>query len=117
MNLFKAFIFALKGIAYCIRHERNIQMQLFTAILVCLAGGVLNISKTEWFVCIAAIAIVLSAEMFNTSIEHLCNLISKDYHPAIKVIKDVSAGAVLVVAIASALCGCIIFLPKIIMLF
>ncbi|MBC7423031.1 MAG: diacylglycerol kinase family protein, partial [Ferruginibacter sp.] len=49
----------------------------------------------------------------NTAIEKMCNIISTKFHPAIKFIKDVSAGAVLVCAIGSVLVGAVIFIPKI----
>jgi diacylglycerol kinase len=52
-------------------------------------------------------------ELLNTAIEKICNLITKDIHPVIKVIKDIAAAAVLIVALGRFICGIIIFLPKI----
>ena len=57
---------------------------------------------------------VLSLEMINTAIERICNIVHKEPHPGIKIIKDLAAGAVLLAAFVAAICGTIIFLPKII---
>ena len=61
--------------------------------------------------------LVLSLELMNTAIEKICDLISKDIHPVIKVVKDISAAAVLIAAIGSLFTGAIIFLPKLLNLF
>ena len=58
--------------------------------------------------------LVLGLELLNTAVEHLCDTITKDFHPAIKIIKDASAAAVLIVAAGSVVTGIMIFLPKII---
>ena len=62
------------------------------------------------------IAIVLCLEMVNSAIEQLCNMVTKEFHPSIGKIKDISAGAVLLASILSFVIGCFIFLPKIISL-
>ena len=61
--------------------------------------------------------LVLSLELMNTAIEKICDLITKDIHPVIKVVKDISAAAVLIAAIGSLFTGAIIFLPKLLNLF
>lgn len=112
MKVIKAFSYALSGIRFCISQGFMMRLQLLIGSIVVAAALYFNISKMEWMVCIAAIFLVLAAEMFNTAMEQLCNLYSETYNPIVKTIKDVSAGAVLVLALAAALCGCIIFLPK-----
>jgi diacylglycerol kinase len=52
--------------------------------------------------------------MINTAIEKLCDVVHKDFHPQIKIIKDMAAGAVLIAAISSLITGVVIFVPKII---
>ena len=69
-------------------------------------------SSFEWIVCIILFSIVISAEMFNTAIEMTLDYINEDYDGKIKLIKDASAAAVLVSAIAAAVIGLIIFIPK-----
>lgn len=116
-DFFKSFIYAFNGIKYTLKNESNFLVEFIIAILVVIAGIITKISQTEWFFCILLIAGVLILELFNTLIENLCDLISTEYHKEIKVIKDISAGIVLVLAIFSATIGLIIFIPKIIILF
>jgi diacylglycerol kinase (ATP) len=105
--------FALNGILFCIRNEVNFRLQLFAAAAVVAAGFTASVSAGEWLCICLCIAAVLAAEAFNTAIEKLCNLYSTDYNPHIKIIKDVAAGAVLLVAFGSLIAGSIIFLPRI----
>lgn len=113
LNFLKAFAYAFNGLVIFFRHERNGKIQLVVAVAVVLLGWRLRISRGEWLVVLGCIASVLSFEMINSSIEKLCNLVHPKYHPAVKTIKDMSAGAVLFVASISAIIGAIIFLPKI----
>jgi undecaprenol kinase/diacylglycerol kinase (ATP) len=101
--------FALKGWQVFFRHERNGKIQLVVALLAVGAGCWLHISAMEWCMVLGCIALVLSLEMVNTAIEQVCNLISKDYHPVIKQVKDISAGAVLWASVLSAITGVLIF--------
>lgn len=109
----KSFVFAGRGICYCIRHEKNFQIQLIAAIVVIILGFYFSISLHEWVLLLVCIALVLGLEMINSSIEKMADLISLEYHPLIKIIKDTAAGAVLLVSIISAIIGFLIFLPKI----
>ena len=82
------------------------------AITVIALGIYFGISKTEWCLIVIAICMVISAEAFNTSIEHLTDLVSPNYHELAGKTKDVAAAAVLITAIGAAILGLIIFLPK-----
>ena len=82
--------------------------------LAVVLGVVFQISAMEWLFVAGCSMLVLSMELVNTAIENVCDLISKEYHPVIKIIKDVAAAAVLVSAIGSVVTGGIIFFPKII---
>jgi len=77
----------------------------------------LYVSASEWIILLACIATVLSFEMINSAIEKVCNLVHPEYHAAVKVIKDIAAGAVLWVSVFSGIIGFIIFLPKIVYFF
>lgn len=107
---------ALHGIADFFRLERNGRIQGAVTIVVLLAGVVFHLSSAEWIFVLLCICAVLSAEMMNSAVEHLCNLVKSDYHPLVKKIKDVSAGAVLITSIISVIIGLIIFIPKILAL-
>jgi len=113
----ESFKFAFAGIGHFVKSEPNVIIHLIAAVLVVILGFYFEISTTEWCFIVFAIASVLGAEAFNTSIEYLTDLVSPDYHKLAGKTKDVAAAAVLLVAIGAAIVGLIIFLPKILHLF
>ena len=113
LNFLKGFVYAFNGLIEFFKTERNGRVQLVVAVIVVACAWWFHLSKAEWITILACIAAVLSLEMINSAIEKLCNLVQPTYHPVIKTIKDISAGAVLWVSIISAIIGGIIFLPKI----
>ena len=113
-SLSRPFSFAFSGIWEAIKAERNIKIHLFLATLAILLGLILGINRLEWLVIILIISAVLVAEILNSAIEEICNIIKRENHldyQETKFIRDASAGAVLILAIASVIIGAIIFLP------
>ena len=110
MNSFK---YALEGITNSFKSERNMRIHVVIMILVILAGIILKINKIEWMICILLFSIVVSGELFNTAIETIVDMVMPEQNEKAKIAKDVSAGAVLVLAIGAAIIGLIIFIPKI----
>ena len=94
-----SFTWAFAGIVYAIRTQRNMQLHIAAVAIVLILGLALNLSRLEFVAVIAAISLVLVAEMFNTAIEAAVDAVVTDYHPLIKVAKDVAAGAVLIAAV------------------
>ena len=113
MKFIQSLQFAISGIITFFRNERNGQIQLVAAIIVVTLGLVFQIGAMEWLVVVLCITVVLTLEMINTAIEKLCDVVQPDYHPQIKIIKDIAAGAVLIAALGSVIAGAIIFVPKI----
>lgn len=111
-----SFKYAWNGIVYFLRYGYNARIQLVAAILAIGMGCLLNLARGEWIAIILCCVMVLSLEMINTSIEKICDLVTTEYNPVVKVIKDVAAGAVLLSAVASLVIGIIIFLPKLLIL-
>jgi diacylglycerol kinase (ATP) len=109
----KSFTHAWNGILYAIRSEKHMRFHLLAALLVTVAGWFFNINSTEWCILFSSIGIVIAAEIFNTAFEQLVNLVSPQQHVIAGRVKDLAAGAVLVVSIAALLIGLIIFIPKI----
>jgi diacylglycerol kinase (ATP) len=105
-----SFLFALRGIRFAWAGT-NFRIQCFIGTLVIASGIKFDIRINEWFVVIILIGLVLTAEVFNTAIENLVNFISPDFHPLAGKVKDLAAGAVLVLSFASLLIGLIIFVP------
>ncbi len=105
---------AFNGIKYVVGHENNIFYQLVAAIVTILAGYILGLDKTEWIIITLMIGLVLTAETFNTAIEKLADHLHPQKHPAIGLVKDIAAGAVLIIAITAVIIGLIIFGGKLI---
>lgn len=116
-SLGNSFKYAFQGIWSSFKSERNMKIHVFMMIFVILWGFFLNISLGEWITCFILFALVIGAELFNTAIEAVVDMISLEKSPQAKLAKDISAGAVLVFAMASALIGLLIFVPKILELF
>lgn len=113
----KSFYYAFSGIKQLVVSEHNAWIHCTVALLVVLAGWWLRISSMEWVAVTIVIGAVLAAEAINSSIESLCDMVSPEHHPHIKRVKDLAAGAVLLMAIAAAVVGLIVFLPKLVVLF
>lgn len=109
-----SFKYAFRGIRHVVKHEPNFRIHIWAAILVFAAGIILHISITEWLFVILTIASVMVAEILNSAVEKIVDLIMPEQNPKAGIIKDISAGAVLIMAIFAAIAGMIIFIPKII---
>lgn len=106
--------YCLGGINFVITNESNFKKEIVIGIIALLLSYILKISRIEFTIILIMIALVLTSEIINTSIEKVVDLYTKDYNNLAKIAKDVSAGSVLVMSIFSLLVGVIIFLPKII---
>ncbi|HLK30367.1 MAG TPA: diacylglycerol kinase family protein [Puia sp.] len=109
----KSFKYAFNGIKEFIITEHNARIHLTATIAVIVASFIFRISLHEAMMVAISIGMVWTAEMFNTCIEKIMDFMSVETHPAIKSIKDIAAGAVLVASIAAFVIGLIIFIPKI----
>ena len=108
-----SFFHALQGIIFLIVRERHARFHFLATIAAIFLGFYLNISVSEWLWIVLAISLVLAAESFNTSIEKLADLVQPEMDPRVKYIKDLAAGAVLLLSLAAAIIGLIIFVPHI----
>lgn len=106
-----SFGYAYAGLLYVARTQRNFRIHLAIALLATIAGLLLGMSLTEWAVFGVMVVVVLAAEMTNTMVEALVDLVSPGYHPLAKVSKDVAAGVVLLTAIGAVVVGLLIFGP------
>ncbi|MER3471166.1 MAG: diacylglycerol kinase [Chitinophagaceae bacterium] len=113
---FKSFTYAWGGVKLLFQSEHNTIIHLVLTVIAVVAGFMLSISRIEWIALIIVIAMVWTAELFNTAIEKTMDFITKERLLQIKLIKDVAAAAVLITAIAAVVVGLLIFIPKIISL-
>lgn len=112
-SLLKSFHYAWQGIEYSVRNNQNVRILIGMAIVVILASYFFGISGFEMGILAIMVLLVISAEMINTSIEEMTNLIKKEHSQEAKIAKDVSAGMVLIVSAGSFVVGVIIFIPHV----
>ncbi|WP_053219133.1 diacylglycerol kinase family protein [Virgibacillus senegalensis] len=110
------FTFALRGWKYAWK-ERNLRLQAVVAAFVLLMGVFFQLATMEWIILVFVIGLVIAMEMINTAVERLLDYLAPEFHPQAGVIKDIAAGSVLAAAVAAAIIGAIIFLPRIVQLF
>jgi len=103
-----SFGYAINGITYLLKNENNIRYQLIAGIIVIGLGLYLEATQSEWITLICMIGLVLMAEAFNTAIEKLCDFVQPDHHAQIGIVKDLAAGAVLLISVTAAIVGVII---------
>lgn len=111
-KLSNSFKFAGSGIFSAFKSELNMQVHFCLMLLVILCGIIFDISLLEWQICIVLFGVVIGAEIFNTAIETVVDLVMPNINEKAKLAKDLAAGAVLVIAIAAAVVGLTIFVPK-----
>ena len=108
----KSFQYAFEGLNSFFKTQHNAIIHLIMTLLAISAAVLYHVTRVEATAIVLATGFVWAAELFNTAVEKLADLVSKDQRPEIKFIKDVSAAAVLLSAIAAFITGGIIFLPK-----
>lgn len=116
-RFFKSFQYAFDGVHYVFRNDQNLLAHFLIGILVIGASIFLHVTPFEMGILGLTIMMVISAEMVNSAIEKMVDLIKKEHSEEAKIAKDVAAGMVLVTAIAAFIIGTLIFLPYIFRLF
>ena len=106
--------FALQGILLFFKKEHNAWLHGLATLLVLVLSFYFQVNSYEAIALTLSVGLVWSAEIFNTSIEQIMNYISREKQPAIKIIKDLAAAAVLVSALTALLVGAFVFIPKMI---
>lgn len=98
------------GILSAVASERHMRVHIVAAVYVLWFSRFYSFTKSEYAIILMVIALVISAEMFNTSLENVVDLASPSYHEKAKKAKDTAAGAVLVSAVFAAIIGIVFFL-------
>lgn len=112
-TLFKSFGYAWEGVYFAFRYNQNLRIHFTVAIVVILASIFFRITAFEKGIVGISILLVVCAEMINTAIEEMANLITKEHAQEAKIAKDVAAGMVLLTCIGAVIVGTLIFLPYI----
>ena len=105
----RSFRYAWHGIYLVVRYENNTRVHLLASVAAVALGMLLGLSSLEWALVLMQIGLVWAAETFNTALEKLVDLVSPEYHPLAGKVKDIAAGAVLIVSLTSVAVGGIIF--------
>ncbi len=115
-SLKQSFGFAIQGFRIAWKGERNLKIMVGFAIFALVCAAILQLSTTQWALIILGIGVVLAAELLNTSIETIVDLVSPEYHPLAGKAKDVAAAAVWVLSCLVAVMGLVIFVSRIVAL-
>ncbi len=108
-NPFNGFKYAIEGVVHVFRTQRHMKFHFLTMVLVLLISLVFKLQREEILILMFTITLVLVAEMFNTALEAITDLVTTSYHPLAKFAKDIAAGAVLLTTLNALVVGTLLF--------
>ncbi|SHM05919.1 diacylglycerol kinase (ATP) [Caldanaerovirga acetigignens] len=111
-TLFESFIYAISGVIYSLKTQRNMRIHFLAALLVMVLSKYLNLEKIEIVAVAFAATLVIIAEMINTAVETAVDMITDRFHPMARIAKNVAAGAVLIAALNALVVGYMVFSDK-----
>ncbi len=111
-KMIDSFNYALDGVIFALRTQRNMRIHLLISILLILLGVNFALSRTEIMALTFCVTLVFVTEMINTAIESAIDLFTREYHELAKIAKNVAAGAVLISAVNATLIGYLVFVDK-----
>lgn len=117
VSIWNIFVNSVNGIRWYAKDGKSIILYIFGVILEVIMGIVYHISGLEWTLLVCMLTLILSVELINTAIESVCDLITKEYNPKIKIAKDCGSAATFVVFCATVAISLVIFIPKIVAMF
>lgn len=115
-RLLKSYGYAVKGLFKTFREEQNLKIQTFASLAVLILGIYFRLSRLEWAVLTIVVCLVLTAEIANSAIERVTDVLKPRINTYVKEIKDIMAAAVLLSSIAAIVVGLIIFWPHVLAL-
>ncbi len=111
-NIAQSFNSAIEGFIYAVKTQRNMRLHFLIAILALLMGVYFNLERLELLILLITICFVLFAEMFNTAMELVSDLVSDSYNPMVRIVKEISAGCVFVASANAFAVGYFLFLSR-----
>lgn len=105
----RSFLFALQGLRTAVTTERNIKVMLVIGACAVVAGLVLQIDLLSWAIVLLCCGVVISAELVNTAVETVVDLVSPEFHPLAGRAKDIAAAAVWVLSAIVGVVGLLVF--------
>lgn len=116
-RLFKSFNYAVRGLIKTFREEQNLRVQAAAALAVAFLAYYFKVSRLEWALLVFAVSLVILAEIINSAVERVTDVLKPRINSYAKEIKDIMAAAVMLASLAAAVIGLIIFGPYIFQLF
>ena len=116
-TLLKSFGYALSGIRYALKEDQNLRIHFFVTLVVIALSLFFKVNAFEMGILGVMIVLVIAAEMINTAIENMVDLITKEYREEAKIAKDIGAGMVLIASLGALIVGLLIFTPYIVTFF
>jgi len=110
--MFKSFSYAFRGISDALKSETNLRIHFLISIIVTLLAIYFKFSSVEFAILSLTIFLVIILEFINTVIEKFSDIVHPDKSEEVRIVKDISAGAVLLGAVVSIIVGVFLFLPK-----
>lgn len=112
-SLLWSFDYAIRGIVYTLRTQRNMRLHLLVAVAVFIAALMLGVGGLELIALVFAVGLVFACELMNTAIETTVDLATDTFDPLAAIAKDVAAGAVLISAVTAVSVGYIVFFTRV----
>lgn len=110
----RSWSYSFDGLKYAYRYEQSMLIHVFVTIAVIVVNLLLKVSLIHWLISILAIGMVLAAELINTAIEAVVDMVTLEIHPLAKIAKDCGSAATFVLSAMAAVIGCFIYIPYII---
>lgn len=111
-NLLASFRFALEGIAYTFRTQRNFKIHCAVTLAVVVVGLWVGLGTDQWAILAVTVALVFMAELVNTALEAIVDHVAPEFHALAKVAKDCAAGAVFLTAFFAVFVGLLVLGPR-----
>ena len=110
-RLFKSFTYAFRGLIKTFKEEQNLRIQSIVALLVVLSAWFFQVNRLEWCLLILVVGLVIFAEIINSAVERVTDVLKPRINNYVKEIKDIMAAAVMLASLIAVIVGVIIFTP------
>ncbi len=110
-KLLKSFLYALHGLYDLWQTQQNFKIHIITALIIVGAAYGFGLSRIEFIILLLPIGIIIFSEIVNSNIERLLDIISPNTSHEVRIIKDMSAAAVLILSTTAIIIGLFLFLP------
>ena len=109
----RSFSFSISGLKYAYKYEQSMFVHVIATICVITANIIFKVQPIEWLITVLAIGMVLAAELINTAIEAIVDMVTLEFHPLAKIAKDCGSAATFVLAVMAAIIGVVVYLPHV----